>query len=510
VRSNASAVAKPARPGTTERRLALVIVLAAIVPLVFAIWIGKSLAARAASMWLNPELSQRLAVGLEAQDALIASTKREFRHHASDLARDPSLAVPAKQRDTVRLEAIGAQAAAECSSLTRWAIRNSDGDRIAEYTRTALPSGATGRVLTVRVPVAGSDNAELDVDFAAPEQLLQSRESSANFYVQYTQMVAAKHELYAGHLAAFGTLLGLTVLVTAVVAVLLARGVTKRVRRLAAALRQLGKGDLSARVPETGNDELTELACNFNDMASEIAHSRGRIEYLRRVAEWQEMAKRLAHEIKNPLTPILLLVEEAAAQYHGSDLAYAQLLATTQDVVREEINTLRRLVTEFSSFARLPEAQPKPVAVDEFIAETKLSFAATHDSSIRWQGELPGAYCQIDKQMMRRAIANLVENALQAAAEVLQSQRVLVRVEQAERTVLLSVEDAGPGIPLELGERVFEPYVTQRRGGTGLGLAIAKKIVVEHGGTLNVGTSAELAGARLTICLPLLPGDVSA
>src|SRR5690606_14161727 len=109
-------------------------------------------------------------------------------------------------------------------------------------------------------------------------------------------------------------------------------------------------GDLSVRVDDSGNDEIAALARAFNDMLETMGDSRARIEFLKRVGEWQHMARRLAHEIKNPLTPIQLAVEECHQRYRGDDSDYQKLLDTTRDIVVEEVARLRRLVTEFSAF----------------------------------------------------------------------------------------------------------------------------------------------------------------
>src|SRR5205823_5340845 len=128
-------------------------------------------------------------------------------------------------------------------------------------------------------------------------------------------------------------------------------------------------GDLEVRVPEEGDDEVGDLAVSFNRMLGEIERSRARIEYLQRIGAWQDMARRLAHEIKNPLTPIQLAVEEVHSKYAALDRGKAtveddarmrKLLDTTLEIVTEEVGTLRRLVSEFSDFARLPRARLEP------------------------------------------------------------------------------------------------------------------------------------------------------
>src|SRR5262249_11361255 len=139
--------------------------------------------------------------------------------------------------------------------------------------------------------------------------------------------------------------------------VFVVRPVTNRIARLAAATRPVAEGDLSVRIVDHGKDEVADLGRSFNRMLEELERSRARIEFLRRMSEWQRMARGLAHEIKNPLPPIQLAVEECHRRYEGDDASYKRIVQTTLEVVEEENGPLRRLVSDFSSFARLPRAE---------------------------------------------------------------------------------------------------------------------------------------------------------
>jgi len=270
------------------------------------------------------------------------------------------------------------------------------------------------------------------------------------------------------------------------------------------------------------------LASAFNRMLGEVESSRARIEYLQRISAWQEMARRLAHEIKNPLTPISLAVQEIHKRYTGADPEYQRLVDTTLEIVEDEVGTLRRLVGEFSDFARLPQASLERADLAEFLREqaTRLGVrGADRDSSdsvlsensleellslgqsadIAVEFAVPEEACDalIDRQMLRRVLLNLVRNAAQAVAmHPGEPGRVLVRLIQDGDYWNLDVEDNGPGIKPELRETVFDPYVTTKDSGTGLGLSIVKKIVIEHGGTIRAGESS-LGGARLRVRLPV-------
>ena len=289
---------------------------------------------------------------------------------------------------------------------------------------------------------------------------------------------------------------------------------SRRVAEISRATRRVAAGDLTTRVPAHGNDELTDLARAFNRMVGEVETSRARIEYLHRISAWQEMARRLAHEIKNPLTPIQLAVQEIHRRYPGADQEYRRLLDTTLEVVEDEVGTLRRLVGEFSDFARLPQAELEPADLTAFLRELseqpllpatdahgEPGRASVRTPEIRFDLPDDPAPVMMDRHMLRRVMINLLRNAGQALAESGATEgRIVVRLERRDGSFDLVVEDNGPGIPSELGENVFDPYVTTKTEGTGLGLAIVKKIVIEHGGTITAGKS-KLGGARLTIHL---------
>jgi nitrogen fixation/metabolism regulation signal transduction histidine kinase len=273
---------------------------------------------------------------------------------------------------------------------------------------------------------------------------------------------------------------------------------------VAEAARKAARGDLSISVPESGADEIWELAVAFNRMLRQINRSRARIEYLQNMGAWQQMARRLAHEIKNPLTPIQLAVEETHSKYAGDDPKFRALLDTTVEIVREEVATLRRLVSEFSEFARMPKASPARESLQVILRDLKNSTDIAKQTDVVIDVEVPSEDLVIaaDRQMLRRALDNIVQNAAQAITESGHGKRIQVRTHVAEEgRILIDIDDDGPGIPDDKRAVVFDPYFTTRRDGTGLGLAIVKKVIVEHGGMIACEPSP-LGGARFRISLP--------
>jgi two-component system nitrogen regulation sensor histidine kinase NtrY len=280
-----------------------------------------------------------------------------------------------------------------------------------------------------------------------------------------------------------------------------ARHVTRRVARLHEAALRVGAGDLSVRVAARGKDELAQLANAFDTMVGELAQARSRLEYLQKVGAWQEVARRLAHEIKNPLTPVQLAVQELASKYQGDDAGYRRLLDTSSEILREEIGSLRRLVDDFSAFARLPEVEPAAIDLNLLVAEIA-RLQPEWQPFVTVEAAPTPVWAMCDRALFRRVLANLVENARQAAQGLGRAPEVKIGVRERGTRAAVTVSDNGPGVPEADRERIFDPYVTHRAGGTGLGLAIVRKIVIDHGGDVSVA-AAPAGGARFTVELPL-------
>lgn len=313
---------------------------------------------------------------------------------------------------------------------------------------------------------------------------------------------------------------GLVLLVAILAGVLLARRTTRKVSDLSEVMRRVASGDLSVRAPRLGADELGQLAAAFNFMLDELEHTRRRIAYLQRIGAWQEMARRIAHEIKNPLTPIQLAVQQLREKDPRSDPRFSTLLRDSVEIVEDEVEGLRRMVTSFSQFAKLPEVELEEVELARIFSEFQRAYGrlGEDEGDESDEGELEvvapqkgqrGETLRIrgDRQLLKQVLVNLVENASLSMREhaVAQPRVRLSGGELGERGLAyFVVEDSGPGISPERRDLVFEPYQTTRPHGTGLGLAIVKKIVLDHGGEIVVGRSEALGGARFEVRIPLV------
>jgi two-component system nitrogen regulation sensor histidine kinase NtrY len=517
-----------AASGRIRRRLALAIVLTALIPLLAAIWLAESTVRQTSARFFIPDIGSHLDRSLGLYQELARNVKALMRLEAAEISLRPALRRAAKSNDHAALEAELQHAFADHPSLVSLSVRDADGKVLSEVKRDKPLDPAHENQLEVTRPLSdvpeGEDTAQVSAQFAADKSHFDELGEMSQFVDTYKQVERRRAADERSYVLSFSALLCITIIAAIGVGSLLARGVSKRIAELARATRLVGEGDLSIRVPEGGGDEIADLAGAFNRMLGEVESSRARIEYLQRISAWQEMARRLAHEIKNPLTPIQLAVQEIHNRYTGADPEYQRLVDTTLEVVEDEVGTLRRLVGEFSDFARLPQASLETADLAEFLREQAARFGVRdgdRDSTehaldellslgkvanIAVEFDVPNGPCQalIDRQMLHRVLFNLVRNAAQAllgrpAGEA----RVLVRLARDEDFWNLDVEDNGPGIPLELRETVFDPYVTTKDDGTGLGLSIVKKIVIEHGGTIRASES-KLGGARLRVRLPVL------
>jgi len=508
--------------------LALAIVLTALIPLLAAIWLAESTVHTTSVKFFIPDVGAHLDKSLGLYQELARSVKALMRQEAAEIALRPGLRRAAVAGDPSALEAELKRAFAEHPSLVSLTVRDADGQTLAEVKRDKPLDPNHENQLEVGRPLAdganADDGAQLLAVFAADKSKFDELAEMSQFVDTYKQVERRRAADERSYLLAFTVLLCITIVAAIAVGSLLARGVSRRIAELARATRLVGEGDLSIRVPEGGGDEIADLAGAFNRMLGEVESSRARIEYLQRISAWQEMARRLAHEIKNPLTPISLAVQEIHRRYSGSDPEYRRLVDTTLEIVEDEVGTLRRLVGEFSDFARLPQASLFRADLAEFLHEQAARFGvrgAERDSGetaldellslkqaadIKVEFDVPPGPCEalIDAQMLRRVLFNLVRNAAQALLGG-RAGLGLVRVRLVREGEFwnLDVEDNGPGIPVELRETVFDPYVTTKDDGTGLGLSIVKKIVIEHGGTIRAEQSA-LGGARLRVRLPVL------
>ena len=287
----------------------------------------------------------------------------------------------------------------------------------------------------------------------------------------------------------------------------------RRTRALTAieeAARRVGAGDLDVTLDSEGGAEEGTFAA-FNRMTRELKDAQSRLARAERTAAWREVAQRIAHEIKNPLTPIRLAIEtlrKAKARAHP-DLD--EIFEESTRAVLEEVQRMERIVSEFSHFARMPRPELTTLDLREVAAQVVQVHALPAEvtqpegrPAAEVRLEAPGGPLLVegDRAQLAQVLTNLVQNAIDAARQgAPERPRVLVRLAESAQGPRIEVHDNGPGIPEEERARVLAPYHTTKPHGTGLGLAIVDRIVSEHGGSLTIERSAPLGGAQVTVLL---------
>lgn len=298
---------------------------------------------------------------------------------------------------------------------------------------------------------------------------------------------------------------GATVLAALAVAWLLSRGLSRPIARLSEQARAVVGGEPKP-VHATGGKELEELADAFNQAISDLVGMRKRLAATERIAAWREIARRVAHEIKNPLAPIRAAMETLRRLRYREDPAFDEYFDEATTTVLDEVRRISSIVSEFTEFARLPAPQPAPTNLEQLIRQV-VGLHQGQNAPIDLKLE-PCPDVQADRDQITQVLTNLVQNALEAL-EATPGGRV--RIELTGRatgpgaTVAwadIAVEDNGPGLEPRVKANLFEPYFTTKPEGTGLGLAIVQRIVTEHGGEIRLEETSG-GGARFVISLPL-------
>ncbi|MFN7931870.1 MAG: ATP-binding protein [Bryobacteraceae bacterium] len=280
--------------------------------------------------------------------------------------------------------------------------------------------------------------------------------------------------------------------------------ISRPVAQLASAAKSVAEGDLSARVPVAGNDEIGSLGQAFNHMTQQLIEQRERAIQAERVAAWRELARRLAHELKNPLFPLQITVENLQRSRTQTPEEFDEVFRESTDTLLKEIANLKSIIGRFSDFSRMPAPRLELIDLNALVRETLQLFDAQWNqpgrAPIEAALELSSGELQVeaDPEQLGRALRNLVLNAMDAMPE---GGILTIRTEWINGSAHLEVRDTGKGMTEEEASRLFTPYYTTKQHGTGLGLAIVQSVISDHKGRIAVHSEPG-KGATFTIDLP--------
>jgi two-component system nitrogen regulation sensor histidine kinase NtrY len=302
------------------------------------------------------------------------------------------------------------------------------------------------------------------------------------------------HDLKRGFFLTLALVAGTIWLTALGVLLLFTNRITKPIQQLTRALRDFGAGNRTPLVP-SGQDEVAQAISSFNEMTEQLDRSRDRLLYFTRLESWQTLARKMAHEVKNSLTPIRLTVEEMVARSHPDERPF---LEQASQIVTEEVQSLERRVRAFSELSSEPPLDLTALDANALIEERIAFLRAAHPEVIyRKQLDADGAWATADIDLLRGILTNLLENAADAVGRG----GVIRVLSVAQRNQIdITIEDSGPGLSLLARETLFQPTISFKRSGMGLGLSIAKRGAVVMGGDLELVTSS-LGGAAFRIRL---------
>ncbi|HEY2954262.1 MAG TPA: ATP-binding protein [Candidatus Eisenbacteria bacterium] len=288
-----------------------------------------------------------------------------------------------------------------------------------------------------------------------------------------------------------------------IVAAALARSMARPLGALAAGFERVARGDLAARITPSGARELHTLGESFNLMTARLESARDSLKQAEREAAWREVARRLAHEFKNILTPMSLALDRLGSRAGAFAAEQRAAVDESLELLHRGVDQVARLAEQFSQYARLPD--PRFESLD--LAEVARAAAAMQAEAGVVVEVAPGPALLVrgDSLLLSRAVHNLLLNACEASPD---GGRVEVRAFAAGEQAVIEVADRGPGVPEAIRDRVFEPYVSTKRRSSGLGLSLVRDIATQHHGTATL-ENREGGGACARLSLPLLSGTAS-
>lgn len=523
--------------GTLRRKLLALFFIVALVPSLGLTLFVTQYLARSLAALRNPETERALGQSLEVIRQGIERLGSDAQHHATVMAEEES---------AVRLLGSG-----RLSDVERW-LRDESRERGLDYVvlyRTA-PAGAPtepapepakvfgarfGPRITIPEPEGSSLRAalnegglvsggevprqvsgvaafgrnylilagyQLDPEISSEIEALQKNLTMYRRLGVYTWLSERSLWVFAG---IWSVVLGLA---SFLLAALVSRSIARPIVALESGMERVSAGDLAHRVTPEGTREVRYLGNAFNRMVEEIQSSRRALLRAERLAAWREVARAVAHEIRNPLTPIQFALQRLQDEARRPGSPRAEVVAESADAILREVRSLQEFVTAFSAVAQLPEPKPAPCDLSALVEDVARLYRGSSTVEFRVEVEHPVPLAWADSGQIQRVLVNLIKNAVEAMDR---SGAITLRVRRDggdPAAVALEVEDTGPGMDPATLERAVHPGFTTKASGSGLGLTLVQRIVEQHGGRFELDSSPGV-GTRAIVTIPSAPPEAA-
>ncbi len=455
-----------------RNRLILIFALATLAPLAVTAWIFVVGASNAVTRWSSTSDLDQLSKSLEKTGLEL------YRRACASLKEDAALGrIPARHFSPATREQwpLAEREFFASGEADRFEYGGQGGDQVDYLVRHG------DEVLAYSTSLHGVSMEDLKTQYAHARALVADGSS---------------RDLRRGFTYAFLVLTTAIWLVAFVALIYFAHRISRPIHQLTAGLAEVAAGRLDHRVPTDRNDEVGAAIQTFNNMADQLQQSRDRLVYVTRLESWQALARKMAHEVKNSLTPIRLTMEEIAARESESGGEFYQQAA---QIVVDEVMSLERRVRAFSEFSSEPPVSPRSLDINSLLEE-RIAFLKSAHPEVVYSTRLAPGKPQVfaDEDLVKGVLTNLLENAAQAA----KPGGVVLGVTSADSgKVSIEVHDSGPGVNSQVRGTLFEPTISFKRGGMGLGLSIARKSAMLAGGDILL-VEGELGGAAFRVLLP--------
>jgi signal transduction histidine kinase len=482
-------------------RLIAAFLASTLVPLGATVWITTTL--------LDRSLRYATTSDLDRLSRTLENTAKQFYQRERDALKQDAAAGRTAATTYLAANAAnwpeGVRAFADSGEAERFGVSGPRGERL-DYMRRVVGPGLSDRTVgsgvSDRTVGPGSSDPGRSAIEVYTRDLGVSMEQLSD-QVRETRRVVnafAERDLRRGFTMTLLVLLAAAWIVSLIPLALIAHRVSRPIEQLTAALTDFAGGDWSRRLetaPGTRRDEVNSAVAAFNHMADQLEENRDRLVHLTRMASWQSLARKTAHELKNSLTPIRLTVEEMQARHPANERS--AFMDQAVQIVVSEIESLERRVRAFSEFATEPVVHPEELDINAVVNERVALLRPVHPD-VTYQLRLDDGRPRVNAapDMVAGILTNLLQNAAEAAGP---AGAVAVSTRADAGCVLIDIHDSGPGLSEEVSTTLFEPTISFKKHGMGLGLSIAKKNALLSGGDVTVIPGA-LGGAGFRVSLP--------